>query len=320
MTFRRGARLDPGQVRDVRGQRSGRLGGLGGMLGGGGGGGGGSGIPIPAGGGIIGLIIVVVVLFLIFNGGLGGGTGTNPATNPGTSNYPIDDTRGDQTLAENCKTGADANARPDCAIVGYVNSIQAYWQKEFADSGQTYAIATTTLYTGSVDTGCGPASSDVGPFYCPADQNVYLDLTFFDELEARFGAEAAPLARAYVVAHEYGHHVQNLLGTLQRAQSGDTGPQSDAVRVELQADCYAGVWTANTVGTGYLEPITQPQVQQAVDAARAVGDDRIQRSSTGQVNPDRWTHGSSAQRQQWYTNGYQGGDPAANCDTFSGNV
>jgi predicted metalloprotease len=314
MTFRKGARLDPGQVRDLRGQRSGGLpGGLGGMLGGGSGSGGGGGaIPIPMGGGLIGLIVVGVILFVMFSGVLDGG-----GTQSGISNFPIEDTRGDETLAQNCQTGEDANERQDCAVVGYVNSIQAYWTGEFTASGQTYQPATTTLFTDSVQTGCGPATSAVGPFYCPNDMNVYLELGFFEELKTRFGAQGGPLAMAYVIAHEYGHHVQNLMGTLE-SSSGSTGAAGGQVRVELQADCYAGVWVAHGVDTEYLEPITQTEVQQALDAAAAVGDDRIQQSQTGTVNPDTWTHGSSAQRQAWFANGYRAGDPA-DCDTFSVN-
>ena len=306
MTFRPGARLDPGEVRDERGS-SGGMGGFGGL---GGLGGGGGGIPIPMGGGVVGLIITVVILFILFSGVLNGG-GTQSGVHEGAG------ASGD--LAS-CQTGADANARQDCAIVGYVNSIQAYWQDAFSQHGSTYQPTTTTLYTGFFQTGCGGASSDVGPFYCPVDKNVYLDLGFFDELKSRYGAEGGPLATAYVVAHEYGHHVQDLLGTLSQNQSGDTGPTSASVRTELQADCYAGVWTAHAVDTGYIEPITQSQVQQALDAASAVGDDRIQAGSGGGVNPETWTHGSSAQRQQWFTNGYKGGDPWSDCDTFSGGV
>jgi predicted metalloprotease len=311
VTFRPGAKLDPGQVRDLRGQRRfGLPGGFGGRLGGGASGGG---IPIPVGGGAVGLIVTVIVLFILFSGVLNGG-GTQSGT--GITDYPVNEPGGDQALAQNCKTGADANARQDCAIVGYVNSIQAFCQREFTDTSRTYQVATTTLYTDQVETACGPASSDVGPFYCPVDQNVYLDLGFFDELKTRFGAEGGPLAMAYVVAHEYGHHIQNLMGTLSRSQTGVTGPTGDQVRVELQADCYAGVWVAHAVDTEFLEPITQSEVAQALDAAAAVGDDRIQRSTTGQVNPETWTHGSSAQRQAWFANGYRGGDPA-DCDTFS---
>src|SRR4051812_9107102 len=307
MTFRPGARLDPGEVRDERGN-SGGFGGLGGL--GGGFGRGGGGIPIPMGGGVVGLVVTVVILFILFSGVLNGG-GTQSGVSDGA---------GATGNLSSCQTGADANARQDCAIVGYVNSIQAYWQDAFSQHGSAYQPTTTTLYTNSFQTGCGAASSDVGPFYCPVDKNVYLDLGFFDELKSRFGAEGGPLATAYVVAHEYGHHVQDLLGTLAQQQSSDTGPTSASVRTELQADCYAGIWVAHAVDTGYLEPITQSEVQQALDAASAVGDDRIQQNSGGGVNPESWTHGSSAQRQTWFANGYRGGDPWSDCDTFSGGI
>src|SRR5688500_13149159 len=204
MTFRKGARLDPGQVRDVRGQGGGRGFGLPGGFGlpsGGGGGGGGGGMAIPAGGGLglIVLIVIVVIVLFIANGGLGGGDTTT--TDPGANVNP--NGQGDIST---CLTGADANARLDCRIVGYVNSIQDYWTDE-GDSALrvSYQRATTTLYDGGVNTGCGQASSDVRPFYCPADQNVYIGLGFFNMLP-QLGAETAPLAQAYVVAHEYGHH------------------------------------------------------------------------------------------------------------------
>ena len=184
--------------------------------------------------------------------------------------------------------------------------------------GITYHASVTTLYDGSVNTGCGQASSDVGPFYCPVDEMVYIDLGFFNVL-TQLGAENAPLAQAYVVAHEYGHHIQNITDVLSRGQSGDTGPQSAQVRIELQADCYAGVWTGNAVDTGYLEPITQDQINSALSAAEAVGDDRIQSQTQGQVNPESWTHGSSEQRQFWFTQGYRTADPTQ-CDTFSGTI
>ncbi len=318
MTFRRGAKLNPGQVRDLRGAGGGRRinlpGGLGGLGGGSGGGGGGGGMSLPVGGGIGGIVVLVVIVGVIFflNGGLGGASSgiTNPAGG-GLVEGPTS-----TNLEADCQTGADANERMDCRIVGFVNSIQAYWADEYAERGAQYPEAKTTLFDGGVNTACGQASSEVGPFYCPPDQNIYIDLGFFSTLEERFGASAGPLAQGYVVAHEYGHHVQNVEGTLSASQDGTTGPTSSAVRVELMADCFAGVWVANAVDTGYLEPVTQTEVNDALSAAAAVGDDRIQRAATGSVNPESWTHGSSDQRVQWFSTGYRTGDPDS-CDTFA---
>jgi predicted metalloprotease len=277
MTFRRGARLNPGQVRDLRGS-----GGL------------------AIGGGLGGVILLVAVLLL----------GGDPSQIPSELLNGTTVGAGQASdLEQECRTGEDANQREDCRIVGYVNAIQEYW------TGQVdgYRLAPTTFYTGSVSTGCGQATSAVGPFYCPEDENVYIDLGFFDQLKTQFGAEGGPLAEAYVLAHEYGHHIQNLMGTL-NGDGGGTGPESRSVRIELQADCYAGVWT-NHAEEKYLEPITTAQIAQAIDAARAVGDDRIQEETQGHINPDKWTHGSSQERQQWFRRGWQSGDPNE-CDTF----
>jgi hypothetical protein len=289
MTFRPDAKLDPGQVTDVRGRR---------VRGGG----------VALGGGLGTIVIIALILLSGGNLGdiLGGGLGAAPAEGPVSSE-----------LAAECQTGADANERQDCRIVGTVNSLDQYWSEAFAASGSEYATPGTVLFTEGVDTQCGAASSAVGPFYCPLDQTIYIDLGFFEQLETRFGAEGGPFAEEYVMAHEYGHHVQNLLGLLEAGR--DAGAEGGAVRTELQADCFAGVWGANAVETGFLEPITREQVNQALDAASVIGDDRIQEQTQGQVNPETWTHGSAEQRQEWFSTGLESGS-ADSCDTFNADI
>jgi predicted metalloprotease len=197
-----------------------------------------------------------------------------------------------------------------------VNSVQDYW----GDKVRGYREAPTEFFSGQTQTGCGGATSAVGPFYCPADQSVYIDLGFYGELRSRFGARGGPFAEAYVIAHEYGHHVQHLLGADRRVgRENAQGEQSGSVRLELQADCYAGVWAAHAVETEFIEELTPADISDGLDAAAAVGDDRIQQRATGRVDPDTWTHGSAAQRQRWFDRGYGSGDPGA-CDTFSGAI
>jgi len=289
MTFNPGSQLDPGQVSDRRGMGTGGI-----ALG---------------GGGAIGIVLLLAYTLLG-----GNPSDLGPLLEPGAVTGPES-----SAIATDCKTGQDANERDDCRILGYVNSIQKYWTDEFAASGERYQPVDTVLFSGATSSGCGTATAASGPFYCPTDQLVYIDLDFFKELRSRFGANAGSLAQGYVVAHEYGHHVQDLLNLLQASGGRETGAESRSVRTELQADCFAGVWTNHAASTGYLEQVTDAQIADALDAAAAVGDDRIQQSTQGQVDPDSWTHGSSDQRQKWFTTGYQSGDPSR-CDTFNGQI
>ncbi len=223
---------------------------------------------------------------------------------------------------EECQTGRDANERIECRMKGAAASLEDYWQTAGPEIGLNYVEPRDlVLFEQAVATGCGNASSATGPFYCPPDQTIYLDTSFYDQLESRFGASGGPLAEMYVVAHEWGHHVQNIAGILAQAQDGQTGPESNAVRVELQADCFAGSWAAaasrteDERGVPFLQPITRDQYAQALDAAASVGDDRIQEATQGQVSPHAFTHGTSEQRMRWFETGYEQG--AGACDTFS---
>lgn len=321
MRFNDDANLDTSQVEDRRG---------------GGGGGGGrrlSGGQMAIGGGGLGLIgVVVVILISVFSGGGSGGSGGSGGLGGMLGQILAGANGGDggsaavdnSKLAAECKTGADANNNDDCAVVAIVNSVQAYWKQELSRSGTTYTNSPTVFYAGSTPTGCGTGQKGMGPFYCPSDQKVYIDLTFWQDLVDQFGANDAVFTQAYVLAHEYGHHVQNLLGTNSRVGSA-TGATSGSVRLELQADCYAGVWanhastTPGADGKILVADITDQDVANALDTAGKIGDDYIQTHlGGGGVDPNKFTHGSSAQRQKWFTTGYQSGNPTS-CNTFDTN-
>ena len=299
MRFNENASLDSSQVQDRRGS------------------GFGGGSAVAVGGGGLGLVVLVIALLMGVNPGDLGGVIQD--SQPTTSYQQPADVSPNSQLASECRTGADANNRQDCRIVGVVNSVQKYWTDDFSRRGQSYQVAPTRLFSGATDTACGQASTDVGPFYCPNDKAVYLDLSFFQELQQRFGAQGGPFAQAYVVAHEYGHHIQDLTGILEKENSRATGPQSDSVRVELMADCLAGVWASNAVATGYIQDLSDQDIADGLNAAAAVGDDHIQKTMQGRVNPEKFTHGSSEQRQRWFTNGYNG-KHMESCNTFAGNV
>ena len=302
MRFRRDAPLDTGQVTDLRGSR---------MSGPGG---------VAVGGGGLGLVALVAWLLISLLSGGGNGLGqlapldqqsVGQGGQPGQVSAPSD--------VSSCRTGEDANKRDDCRIVGVVNSVQKFWDGVFQQSNTQYTYVDTVFFTDATQTGCGFASSQVGPFYCPEDKLVYIDLGFFDELKSRFGVNVTPFVEAYVLAHEYGHHVQDQVGVLEQIRGDTQGPESKSVRAELQADCYAGVWAAHAKETGLIEQLRQQDINSGLDAAAAIGDDRIQEETQGQVNPETWTHGSSEQRRRWFSRGYETGKPAE-CNTFAGSI
>lgn len=318
MKFDDNAKLDTDQIDDQRGRRSSGGGfGSGGMSR--------SGLPFPVGGkgkGGGAALIIMLLLFILpklLGGGSGGGdTGLGGLV--GGQRIGNSASGGNTDIAQKCQTGADANKYSDCRIVGVVNSVQAYWNDVFQRQGDRYPYAATNFFSGDVQTACGAATSAVGPFYCPGDSEIYIDLGFFDDLRTKFGATGGPFAEAYVIAHEYGHHIQNLTGQSDAVQrSGDrAGPTSGAVRLELQADCYAGAWAHNATSgpNPLIVELTDEDIRQGLDAAAAVGDDRIQEEFQGRVTPESWTHGSAAQRQKWFMVGFRSGQPS-DCDTFN---
>ncbi|WP_297850962.1 neutral zinc metallopeptidase [uncultured Corynebacterium sp.] len=274
---------------------------------------GGGGMPIMLGGGGLGTIILIV-LYLVLGGGLGGGP-----TDSGQQAQQQQEQGGDSL--EHCRVEGAVNEYADCRAAAMADSLNTVWPAVLPEqAGIEYSEPGLRLFQNSVQTGCGNASSSTGPFYCPRDQHIYLDTSFFDQLE-QLGGSSGSLSQMYVVAHEWGHHIQNLEDTLGLSDYNNPGEDSAAVAIELQADCYAGIWAsrADKGEDAMLEPITEEQLKQAIDTARAIGDDHIQQQSGREVNPDAWTHGSSEQRQRAFLAGYNNGS-MAKCDTLNRGV
>ncbi len=267
-----------------------------------------------AAGGIGGIgLIGAIIIYLL----------TGQVVSPQSLTVPSVTSEDGGDLSAQCKTGADANASTECWMVATAEFLDAYWQAQLPDETRVeYVQPQFVVFDQATTTACGSGSAQMGPFYCPGDQTVYLDVSFFDQLETDFGTENSTLAQSYIVAHEFGHHIQNQLGYLSRVKQGDTGPQGSQVRSELQADCLAGAWLNNastTVdpesGETFLQPITREQLDSAVSAAAAVGDDHIMENAGMSVNQERFTHGSAEQRMNWLTKGYNNGTVGA-CNTW----
>jgi predicted metalloprotease len=315
MRFNPKARLDTSRVRG------------GGGGGGGGLGGGGTRIPLPGGartGGGVGLLLIVVVILLLK---VFGGIDLTGAVGGAAGGYDPSRFEGDSTVYASCTTGQDANEHPDtCGVVAVENSLVDFWQGALAQQAPNARFqpeAAIVTFSGDAPTrGCGQASSQMGPFYCPNDQTIYFDPTFFhDILQQQLNGPSGAFVEPYVIAHEFGHHIQNLLGTFGKVKT-QQGPNSDSVRLELQADCYAGMWARNATqtedsqGNVLIQDLTQQDIQEGIEAAKSVGDDTIQRETTGRVQPEQWTHGSSQARVKWFTIGFNNGT-LQSCDTFS---
>ena len=290
MTFRSGASFD-----GTRASSGGRRGGG----------------TIAAGGGIG--TILIVGLFLLLGGNpseIGSILGQQQIESGGATNAD-----GGSDAFAHCQTAEDGNKYDDCRVMFAAMSVDKVWTTILPEqAGIDYVEPGRVIFQDTVNTGCGFASSATGPFYCPADQSSYFDVSFFDQLR-NFGGENAPIAQMYIVAHEFGHHIQAIEGTLGLSNYNQPGEDSNAVKVELQADCYAGLWAhhADEGPDALLETITNEQAMDAINTARAVGDDNIQRRSGGQVRPDQWTHGSSEQRAEAFLRGYKYGS-MAQCD------
>lgn len=284
MTFNDDARIDTSKVRRSRGARGAKIGGV----------------------GVLGVIVLALASQLLgvdltpLAGVIGGGS-------PGSTSEVV--------ALDDCQTGADANADDNCRMAAASDALDRYWEAQVSG----YRSPGVELYTDAAQSQCGAATAAIGPFYCPSDESIYLDTQFFGNLREDFDASAGPLAQMYVLAHEWGHHISNITGSL--SGGGGSGASSGSVRVELQADCFAGAWVGassgvtDDSGTPFLQPVTAAQIADALDAAGAVGDDHIQASAGQRVNPDGFTHGSSEQRQRWFQTGLRGGPER--CDTFA---
>jgi predicted metalloprotease len=273
----------------------------------------GMGGPIAIGGGGVGVVGLLVYLLVSVLGG--GGVDT-------TQLVPQDGQvqgqgAGTGDLETRCNTEGAIERYDDCFLVKVYNEVNEVWTDEFARAGESYDQPGLTFFTQGVQTGCGTASSQVGPFYCPPDQGIYIDIGFLEQLQQQFGADGR-YAQAYIMAHEAGHHLQTLFGTerkVRAAQQANPGQQNElSVAMELQADCYAGVWSKLADDRGNVS-VGEAELDQAINAAEAVGDDRIQQKTQGRVDPESWTHGSAEQRREWFLTGRRSGD-VNSCETF----
>ena len=255
-------------------------------------------------------VLAIVLLVVLLNGGLGSGASIGD---------PLDDLTRSNDPARSTLDGPQTNEELAGFLTFLRDDLQSFWADTFQQAGLEYRNAQISLFEGVTASACGGASEDVGPHYCPLDENIYLDVDFFRELSDRFGAPG-DFALAYVVAHEFGHHVQHLMGITTQVNAeqhaNPVGANELSVRLELQADCLAGVWAFTTYERRLLET---GDLEEGLNAAAAVGDDRIQQQATGRVDPESWTHGSSEQRVNWFMTGFEQGDPNA-CDTFSASV
>lgn len=275
---------------------------------------GGAGLAVGGGAGLVG--VIVTLLFVLLGGGDAGSLQLPTGLDAGGSGSAESSAQ----LNERCNRDGALDTETDCRLIKVYNIADDVWSAEFARRGIAYQAPRLAFFTGSASTACGQASASVGPFYCPGDQEIYFELSFLEELQNKFGAQGQ-FAQAYIAAHEFGHHLQTLLGIEKQVRSAQQSHPDRAnaysVAMELQADCFAGVWAklADQRTEGGIA-LTEANVAEAINAAEAVGDDRIQMKVQGRVDPESWTHGSAQQRHQWFVTGYQSGDLDA-CDTFT---